>query len=298
MSGMRVGFLGLGVMGYPMASNMVRAGTPLIVWNRTAAKAAPLRSAGAEVAESPGAVLSSVSVVMLMLANGDAVDAVLQRGTEAFGPGVAGRTVVHLGTTSPEYSRRLGADIRAAGGRYVEAPVSGSRGPAEAGQLVGLLAGEAGDIAEVRPLLEPVCRSLFVCGDVPDALRMKLAVNLFLITMVTGLAEAFHFAQRSNLDVECLRAVLDAGPMASGVSRAKVDKLVGGTSAYRRRSPTCCTTTASSLRLREKRASRRHCSTSATPCTGRLSASGTGSSTWPQSCARSRRAPMGDRAAS
>ncbi len=228
MSGMRVGFLGLGVMGYPMASNLVRAGTPLIVWNRTAAKAAPLRSAGAEVAESPGAVLSSVSVVMLMLANGDAVDAVLQRGTEAFGPGVAGRTVVHLGTTSPEYSRRLGADIRAAGGRYVEAPVSGSRGPAEAGQLVGLLAGEAGDIAEVRPLLEPVCRSLFVCGDVPDALRMKLAVNLFLITMVTGLAEAFHFAQRSNLDLECLRAVLDAGPMASGVSRAKVDKLVGG----------------------------------------------------------------------
>jgi 3-hydroxyisobutyrate dehydrogenase len=133
-----------------------------------------------------------------------------------------------MGTTSADYSVRLERDIRAAGGCYVEAPVSGSRKPAEAGQLVTMLAGQAEAVEEVHPLLLPMCREAFVCGDVPNALLMKLSVNLFLITMVTGLAEAFHFAQQHALDLEVFRSVLDAGPMASAVSRVKLSKLTEG----------------------------------------------------------------------
>jgi len=165
--------------------------------------------------------------VFLMLADETAVDAVLGRGTPDFAARVAGHTVVHMGTTSAEYSGSLQDDIRSAGGRYVEAPVSGSRVPAEQGKLVGMLAGDADAVAAAGPLLAPVCQETFGCGAVPGALLMKFSVNLFLITLVTGLAEAFHFADRNGLDQGLLREVLDAGPMASSVSRMKAPKLVG-----------------------------------------------------------------------
>lgn len=220
-----VGFLGLGLMGQPMALNLARAGTPLVVWNRTAAKSEALRAAGATVASCPAEVFAQAAVVILMLADAAAIDAALDRGAAGFDLLVSGHTIIHMGTTSPEYSRGLAADVMAARGRYVESPVSGSRGPAETGDLVALLAGDAGDIERVRSLLSPMCRETIVCGTVPNALLMKLAVNLFLITMVTGLAEATHFAERHGLDLQQFVEVLDAGPMASRVSRGKGAKL-------------------------------------------------------------------------
>jgi 3-hydroxyisobutyrate dehydrogenase len=220
------GFIGLGVMGQPMALRLTRAGRPLIVWNRTADRCEPLRDAGASVAADPPEVFQRARTVLLMLADDAAIDAVLGRGTQRFGAQVAGRTIVHMGTTSPDYSRALEAEIRAAGGRYVEAPVSGSRGPAEEGRLVVMLAGDEAAVAQVRPLLGPLCHQAFACGAVPGALLMKLAVNIFLITQVTGLAEAFHFADRHGLDRRRFLDVLDAGPMASSVSRTKAAKLI------------------------------------------------------------------------
>jgi 3-hydroxyisobutyrate dehydrogenase len=223
---MSIGFLGLGVMGGPMALNLAKAGTALVVWNRSADKCDPLRAAGAKVAISPAEVFDEARVVLLMLAGGDAIDSALGRGPAGFDVGVTGRTIVHMGTTPPDYSRRLEADVRAAGGRYVEAPVSGSRTPAEAGELVAMLAGEAAAVRDVRPVLGPMCRETIVCGAVPNGLLMKYSVNLFLVTMVTGLAEAAHFADRLGLDMQQFLGVLDAGPMASSVSRVKVRKLV------------------------------------------------------------------------
>jgi 3-hydroxyisobutyrate dehydrogenase len=222
---MSIGFLGLGVMGSPMALNLAVAGTALVVWNRSADKCDPLRAAGAKVATSPAEVFDRARVVLLMLAGGDAIDSALGRGPAGFDVDIAGHTIVHLGTTPPDYSRGLEADIRAAGGNYVEAPVSGSRTPAEAGQLVAMLAGERAAVEQVRPVLGPMCRETIVCGSVPNALLMKFSVNLFLITMVTGLAEAAHFAERHGLDIRRFLDVLDAGPMASDVSRVKVRKL-------------------------------------------------------------------------
>ncbi|MER6264671.1 NAD(P)-dependent oxidoreductase [Streptomyces sp900105245] len=222
---MDIGFLGLGVMGRPMALRLASAGVPLVVWNRTPERAEPLRAAGARVADGVDEVFARADVVLLMLADEAAVDTVLGRGTPGLAARVAGRTVVHMGTTSPEYSRALEADVRATGGRYVEAPVSGSRVPAEQGQLVAMLAGEEDAVDAVRPLLAPLCRETFVCGPAPGALLMKLSVNLFLITLVTGLTEAFHFAERQGLDRRLFLDVLDAGPMASGVSRMKAPKL-------------------------------------------------------------------------
>jgi 3-hydroxyisobutyrate dehydrogenase len=225
---MDVGFIGLGVMGRPMALNLARAGTPLVVWNRSAPGCEALRAAGAAVAASPAEVFERARTVLLMLAHEQAVDAVLRRGTPGFAALVGGRTVVPMGTTSPEFSRGLAADVRAAGGRYAEAPVSGSRRPAEDGQLVAMVAGDPDAVEDVVPLLAPMCRETVRCGDAPQALLTKLAVNVFLISMVTGLAEAVHFAERNGVDLRRLRAVLDAGPMASSVSMIKTAKLVDG----------------------------------------------------------------------
>lgn len=105
-----------------------------------------------------------------------------------------------------------------------------------------MLAGD--DAATIAPLLAPMCRETVICGAVPSALRMKLAVNLFLITMVTGLVEATYFAERHGLDLAQLVHILDAAPMASDVSRQKAAKLLAGISRCTPASPTCSRTTA------------------------------------------------------
>lgn len=223
---MSVGFIGIGRMGLPMARNLLRAGIALDVWNRSPEQCAELVGGGARCADSVDALFERCDIVFLMLLNEAAVDAVLGRGTPAFASRAAGTTVVQLGTTSPEFSAALAADLRAAGGAYVEAPVSGSRVPAEEGRLVGMVAGHDAEVEAVLPLLAPLCASVFRCGDVPGALRMKLAANHFLIGLVTVLAETVHAAHAAGVDLDTLRQVLDAGPMASAVSRAKLGKLL------------------------------------------------------------------------
>lgn len=222
---MAIGFIGLGVMGTPMALNLVHAGTEVVVWNRSPGALEQFRGRGVPVADTVADVFARTRIVFVMLVNEDAIDSVLARGTPAFAALVGGHTVVNMGSVPPDYSRRLDADIRHAGGRYVEAPVSGSRRPAELGQLVALVAGDPADIDEVRPLLAPMCHECVVCGAVPSGLLMKLAVNVFMLSTVSGLAEAFHFAERQGLPAGQLLAAVNAGPMASAVSRVKGAKL-------------------------------------------------------------------------
>jgi 3-hydroxyisobutyrate dehydrogenase len=223
---MAIGFIGLGTMGEPMALNLARAGVSLTVWNRSSAKCKALADAGAAIARDLDDLFDRCVLVILMLADGESIDAVIARGTPSFAKRMQGHTLINMATVPPGYSKALEADIRAAGGRYVEAPVSGSRKPAEAGQLVAMVAGEPDQVAAIRDVIGPMCKVTFECGTVPSALLMKLAVNLFLITMVTGLAEAVHFADQHGLDLARLVAVLDAGPMASDVSKIKAAKLL------------------------------------------------------------------------
>lgn len=111
------------------------------------------------------------------------------------------------------------------GGRFVEAPVSGSKKPAEAGQLVALLGGDPDTVSEVRPLLAPMCRETVICGPTGSGLLMKPAVNLYLVIMLVGLAEAVHFAEVNGLDLEAFNAAVEAGPMACDVTRVKIPML-------------------------------------------------------------------------
>ena len=163
-----------------------------------------------------------------MLSDVDAINETLGRTAQSFTTPVQGRVIVNMGTMAPVESTRLGEALRSQGASYVEAPVSGSRVPAENGALVAMLAGPDEVVEQVATLLTPICRSVFRCGEVPAALTTKLAVNVFLIDMVTGLAEATRFAEGNGVDLAVFRAVLDSGPMSSDVSRLKIAKLLTG----------------------------------------------------------------------
>ncbi|HEL7748530.1 TPA: NAD(P)-dependent oxidoreductase [Stenotrophomonas maltophilia] len=223
---MPLGFIGLGVMGTPMAGHLARAGHAVLGWSRSGRNHEAARTAGVQPITQRQDVFDACGTILLMLANDEAIDSVLDRNTPTFPARVKGRLVINMGTSSAAYSQALGEQIRAAGGRYVEAPVCGSRVQAEAAQLVIMLAGDAADVAEASHLLAPLGRQCVACGQVPAALRMKLAVNLYLITLVTALGEAVHFAKVHGIALERFAEVLNAGPMASEVSRIKLDKMI------------------------------------------------------------------------
>jgi 3-hydroxyisobutyrate dehydrogenase len=224
----RIGFIGLGAMGEPMARNLARSGHALTVWNRNQARCALLGAEGAVVAPTAADVFAQARIVFLMLSDSDAIDAVLERDTIRFAAHVRSCIVVNTATVSPAFSKELEADIMRAGGAYVEAPVSGSRKPAEAGQLIAMLAGDEAATREVVPLMAPMCRAIIPCGQAPRALQMKLATNIFLIASITGLAEAANFARATGLDLQAWASVVNASQMASDISRIKVEKLLGG----------------------------------------------------------------------
>lgn len=224
---MRLGFAGLGLMGTPMAANLCRSGVRLTVYNRSPEKAAPLVALGAERAPTPAHLFAASDAVILMLADDAAVDAVLDRGGPDFAGHVRGRLIINMGTHAPDWSRQLARDVTDAGGVFVEAPVSGSRGPAETGDLVAMLAGPAEAVAKAKPVLAPMCRDLLAVGEVPSAMALKMAVNLYLVGSVAVLSEAAHFAARSGVELAHLAAVIGEGPLGSGVARAKLAKMIG-----------------------------------------------------------------------
>lgn len=225
----RVGFLGLGVMGQPMALRLARAGVDLVVWNRTPDRCAPVVAAGARAAATVTEVAAGCATLVLMLADEVAVDQVLDPGGPGFPDLVADRLVVAMGTYPPDFSRALERAVLTAGGRYVEAPVSGSRAAVEAGALVAMLAGaDPAALARAEALLSPLVSRTVRCGAVPSALLTKLTVNSYMITMLTGLAEAVHLGDRLGLDRRVLTDVLLGGTLASPVLATKLAKLVDG----------------------------------------------------------------------
>lgn len=210
-----------------MAANLRRAGVDLIVYNRSPGPRHALRALGARVAETPAELFAACGTVILMLADDAATDWALGRGGADFASRVYGRLVINMGTHAPSYSERLDADVRAAGGAFVEAPVSGSRQPAEAGQLIAMLAGAPDAVALAKMLLSPMCREMIMVGAPPCAMSMKMAVNLYLIASVAALAEAANLAAAADLDLGLFRRIVDGGPLRSDVSEIKLAKMVG-----------------------------------------------------------------------
>lgn len=223
-----VGFLGLGLMGEPMATNLLARGFEVVVWNRSEPATERLRRAGARRADTALAALAQCPVTIEMLASEAVIQAVLDPGGDAFAEAIRGRGLIHMSTTAPAYSAELGSRVQAAGGWYVEAPVSGSRTPAQQGALVAMVAGDPDRIDSVTPVLQAMCRLVLRCGTPPAATTMKLAVNTYLVSVVTALAEAWHFADRQGLDLAVFADAIRSGQMCSPIAAVKLDKLLTG----------------------------------------------------------------------
>jgi len=196
----RVGFIGLGNMGLPIARNLIKAGHELTVYNRTRSKAEALASAGAKVANSLTEA-STAEVVMTMLADDHAVE------QTTFGNGgilntlASGGVHLSLSTISTALSRRLTEAHKARGQSFVASPVFGRPDAAEAARLVVVTAGPTEAVERVRPLLEAIARKLFVIGSEPySANAVKLAGNFLIASMLETLSEAFALARKSGVE--------------------------------------------------------------------------------------------------
>ena len=185
----KFGFIGLGIMGNAMAANLVRAGFDVTVWNRSPEKAAPLETLGAKLAATPQAVIEACPVTFAMLADPAAAEAVCF-GENGVLEGIApGKGYVDMSTVDAATSRRIGAAVTARGGRFLEAPVSGSRKPAEEGTLVVLAAGDRSLYDDALPGLDRMGKKVLFLGEAGNGANMKLVVNMVMGGMMAAFCE-------------------------------------------------------------------------------------------------------------
>ena len=225
----RVAVLGTGIMGSAMARNLVSAGLRTTVWDRSSTATAPLAGAGALVAGSPAEAVGDAQVVITMLPTAEVVTSVI------FDSGVAGALPggavwAQMGTIglaeTTGISRRLGQqrpDVM-----FVDAPVSGSKGPAEAGQLLILASGPPAAAAAVRPVFSAVGRRTVWLGEAGQGSRMKLAVNAYMSILIEGVAEALELAGQLGIDDSKLAEAIEGGPLDAPIADAKLHKMVRG----------------------------------------------------------------------
>ena len=205
----RIAVLGLGAMGSLMAARLIGAGHEVTVWNRSAGPAAALRDQGATVADTPRAAAQGADLVLAMLRD-DAVSEQVwsDTATGALAGLAPGALAVEASTLTPARARAWADAVRAAGGRPVEAPVSGSRPQAAGGALVFLMGGEAADLAAAQPLLVALGSAFHALGPVGSGALAKLVTNSLLATQVMAWAELLPLMQREGLDLDRALAAL------------------------------------------------------------------------------------------
>jgi 3-hydroxyisobutyrate dehydrogenase len=226
---MRVAVLGTGIMGSAMARNLVAAGLPTTVWDRSPQVTSALGSAGAHVAATPAEAVRDAGVVITMLPTADVVQSVIFDGGVA--PMFARDAVwAQMGTIGVGETTALAG--RLAGVRpdvlLVDAPVSGSKGPAETGQLLILASGPAAAKAAADPVFAVIGRKTVWLGEAGQGSRMKLAVNAYMSVLIEGVAEALELARRMGIEPSALAEAIEGGPLDAPIADAKLHKMEAG----------------------------------------------------------------------
>ena len=224
-----VAVLGAGIMGSAMARNLAAAGLTTRVWDRDASATGPLADAGVAVAASALDAVRDAGVVLTMLPTAAAVESVIFDGrlAEAFADG---SVWAQMGTIGVEATKRI-ADRLAAqrpGVMFVDAPVSGSKGPAEQGQLLILASGPAEAKGVVRPVFDAIGRKTVWLGEAGRGSQVKLVVNAYLSILVEGVAETMELADRLGIGHQQLAEVIEGGPLDAPLADAKFHKMDRG----------------------------------------------------------------------
>ena len=223
----RVAFLGLGIMGAPMAANLVRAGFDVIVWNRTRSRAERfVADHDARMAATPAEAAAEADMTVTMVPDGPQVEDVLfgDRGAAA---GLRhGGLAVDMSTIAPSASVAIGERLRADGVGFLDAPVSGSRPKAEDGTLTIMAGGEAADFQRARPVLEGMGRLVVHVGPQGHGSLVKLINNTLAAIGAAALAEALVLARGAGVDTEALRRVVGASSGASAMLELKAEPML------------------------------------------------------------------------
>ena len=220
-----VGFAGLGHMGLPMATRLADAGLPLTVWNRTASRAAPLAGRGVPVAGSLPELAAGSDVLITMLADGPAAQAVWSALLPACRPGGVG---VDMSTTGPAAAREIAAEAGRHGVAFLDAPVSGSTALAAQGTLITMVGGPADALDQVRPVLAALTARQVHIGPSGAGAAMKLAVNIMIAATNQAVAEALALAADAGITPASAYDTLAASAVSSPFLGYKRDAYLGG----------------------------------------------------------------------
>jgi len=214
---MQIGLAGLGKMGAAIGTRLLNVGHALTVWNRSAAKAKPLAEVGATVAASPTELAQRAELVITILTDAAAIDAVYGGPSGLLGGDIKGKLFIDMSTVQPATPIALAEKVRSRGAAFVECPVGGTIGPAREGKLLGLMGAEPADAERAKPILQQLCRRIEYCGPVGAAATMKLAINLPLMVSWQAFGEAFALCRDLGFKPQQL---LDLFTDISGTSNA------------------------------------------------------------------------------
>ncbi|MBN2085475.1 MAG: NAD(P)-dependent oxidoreductase [Anaerolineales bacterium] len=218
----RIAILGLGIIGGGIARNLLRKGHPVAVWNRTPARAEPLRALGAEAAPSPAAAARGAAVVIDAVTDVDASRTVWTGEQGALAAMAPGAAAVECATLTVNWIRELHGLAAARGIAFVDCPVTGGREGAEKGTLTLLIGAEEDALAAVRPVLEAFSARIFRFGPPGMGTAYKLINNLILAAQILVTGEGIAFAERSGLELSLVAEAVQAGAMASPIVQAKL----------------------------------------------------------------------------
>jgi 3-hydroxyisobutyrate dehydrogenase-like beta-hydroxyacid dehydrogenase len=226
MIAMRVGFIGLGLMGTPIALNILRAGFTLTVWNRTKAKADPVVSAGAIWAASIGELSRQSDVILTMVTDAAASEVVISGADGILAHAAPGTILIDMGSIAPEVSRMIAAHAKDRGVAMLDAPVTGNPKVAEAGKLGIMVGGEADVLARVRPLLEKLSAVIVHAGPSGAGSTLKLVNNLILGVAIQAVAEALVLARKAGIDADCVRQITSVGGARTGAMETRGPRMI------------------------------------------------------------------------
>ena len=197
---MNIGIAGTGRMGAAIAQRLLALGHRVGVWNRTPAKTAPLAKEGASVAATVAELVNASDVIITILTDAKAIEALYLSPAGLLASEVKGKTFIEMSTVRPDTERALEAEVRGRGASLIECPVGGTVGPAREGKLLGLAGGADEDVKRMRPLLESLCRRVEHLGPIGAGAAGKLAINLPLMIYWQALGEALALVQPIGID--------------------------------------------------------------------------------------------------
>lgn len=226
MSNTKLGWAGLGNMGNPMVKNLLKAGYPVTVYNRTKEKAQEVIEAGATSADSPTELSTVSDIVLVMVSDDNAVKEIFNGEDGLLHGDVSGKLFINVSTVAPATSQLIDESCKAKGAAFVDAPVSGSVKPAQDGALIFLAGGEPKDIERAQPLFDVMGKLTVNNGAAGAGSAAKLAINYFLAVTLQGLAETVLFAKANGISTENMLTIVNEGAVGSGITKLKTTPIL------------------------------------------------------------------------